>query len=363
MKAGITSNNFLIGDKNKKNQKYLLILMHILVWGIIFYMPFLSNFRSPKTLSDLFREFRPPIFFALIFYINYFFLIRKFVFTKKILAFLLVNITIYICCIFLLEYFREFNFQKINETNEQLQEMIRRPEPSFIEVFLRIFLAFMMTTGVSVAIKITSKWFQSEHLRKELEKEHLKSELLHLKNQLNPHFLFNTLNNIYGLIIQNQEKAQDAVHQLSKLMRYLLYDSNEKFVLLRKEIEFMHHYIDLMRLRLMTNVSVSYEFPKNLIDCKIAPLLFISLIENAFKHGVNLNEPSEIEIEMKLSADKKLEFYIKNTAFPKNNEDRSGSGIGLVNLRKRLNLLYPENHTFTIHQRDKYFECTLTLQL
>ncbi|WP_020531318.1 sensor histidine kinase [Flexithrix dorotheae] len=363
MNARIKPSSFANGDKDKKKQRYLLILMHILVWGIIFYMPFLSNFRSPKTLSDLFREFRPPIFFALIFYINYFFLIRKFVFTKKIWAFLLVNIGLYICCIFILEYFRDFNFQKIDQATESLQEMDRRPGPSFIEVFLRLFLAFMMTTGVTVAIKITSKWFHSEHLRKELEKEHLKSELLHLKNQLNPHFLFNTLNNIYGLIIQNQEKAQDAVHQLSKLMRYLLYDSNEKLVPLSKEIEFMHHYIDLMRLRLMTNVSVHYAFPKNNVDCEIAPLLFISLIENAFKHGVNLNAPSEIEMEMNLSREKKLEFYVKNTAFPKSDEDRSGSGIGLVNLRKRLKLLYPENHTFTIHQEDKYFECTLTLQL
>lgn len=234
--------------------------------------------------------------------------------------------------------------------------------PSQTEMMLRAFFAFAMTTGVSVAIRITTKWFRSQDILKDLEREHLKSELANLKNQLNPHFLFNTLNNIYGLIIVNQDKAQEAVHQLSKLMRYLLYESNEKFVPLSREIEFMHHYIDLMKLRINNNVQVAYKFPNESSSYQIAPLLFISLIENSFKHGISLNKPSEIVMTMSISQGK-LVFIIVNTAFPKKDNDRSGSGIGLENLAKRLRLLYPGSHTMNISATQIYYQTILTVNL
>ncbi|UZR98864.1 sensor histidine kinase [Chondrinema litorale] len=345
--------------KDKKNQQYLMITLHILVWGIIISLPFFSAYRSPKNFSEFLREMRPPFFFACIFYINYFYLIKKFLFNKQIWKFLLVNFVLFTVAIFTMEMLSDF----VRDAAAVTESAQKRPRPSFIEIFISLFIAFGMITGVSVAIKITSEWFRTEDLRKELEKEHLKSELLNLKNQLNPHFFFNTLNNIYGLIIQDQDRAQDAVHQLSKLMRYLLYDSNEKFVPLTKEIDFMHHYIDLMRLRLMTTVAVEYRFPKVTSNASIAPLLCISLIENAFKHGVHSSEPSEIFMEMNINSEKELTFHIKNTSFPKSDTDRSGSGIGLENLKKRLNLLYPQAHQLSIEDGEKYFDCTLTLQL
>jgi LytS/YehU family sensor histidine kinase len=241
--------------------------------------------------------------------------------------------------------------------------MIEPPPEIASGMLIRSFIVFALTTGIAVAIHTTSQWFRSEERRKDLEREHLKSELSNLKNQLNPHFFFNTLNNIYSLISQDQQRAGDAVLQLGKLMRYLLYESNEKFVTLAKEVEFMHHYIDLMKLRLTSNIVVRYSFAFNTSGYSIAPLLFISLIENSFKHGVSSLYPSEIEMDLRIVDYNKLTFSIRNTSFPKNENDHSGSGIGLDNLRKRLNLLYPGKHTLITKTQNSFYQTVLTVEL
>jgi hypothetical protein len=339
--------------KDRRNQRYLTLMLHILVWGIVVNLPLLSTDHAPASITEYFRGWIPPTASALIFYINYFYFIPRFLFLKKTWQFVMVNIALYTITIFLLE--------EIRTHMAPLMRIDRGPEGS--EIIIRFIISFALITGVSVAVQSTGEWFRSEDSRKELESEHLKSELLNLKNQLNPHFFFNTLNTIYGLIIQNQELAQDAVHRLSKLMRYHLYDSNERYVQLRKELEFMINYIDLIKLRLTPNVIAQYKFPESTHDIMVAPLLFIPLIENSFKHGITLNKPSEIMMTMDIVQQKQIVFYIRNSFFPKRENDQSVSGIGLDNLKKRLNLLYPDRHTIVIHQDDVYFDCTLTIQV
>jgi sensor histidine kinase YesM len=308
---------------SKNTRKLAIASLHILGWSFILIMPFLSSGNEGVHFGQYILTLTFPVFFAAVFYANYFYLIKEFLFTKRLLIFFSANILLYSVCTIAIELNREnFIQQRIRATMETVrpsstEEAYRLSRgPSQTEMILRAFFAFAMTTGVSVAIRTTTKWFKSEDILKDLEREHLKSELANLKNQLNPHFLFNTLNNIYGLIIVNQDKAQEAVHQLSKLMRYLLYDSNEKFVPLAREIEFMHHYIDLMKLRINNNVRVAYKFPSESGGHKIAPLLFISLVENSFKHGISPNKPSEIQMTMSIS-ENKLVFIIINTAFRK----------------------------------------------
>ncbi|MDW7693838.1 sensor histidine kinase [Flammeovirgaceae bacterium SG7u.111] len=334
----------------------MTLILHLLVWGIVFSMPFLSNDKSPKDLVDYMLRVNPLLFFAFIFYVNYFYLIKKVLFAKKVWVFLLINLGINLICLFFMDELRVF-YESLQETEPN------RRGPGPLVMFLTLFIACSMTTGISVAIKITNEWLRTESERKEIEKEKLTSEILNLKNQLNPHFFFNTLNNIYSLIIQDQDKAQDAVYQLSKLMRYLLYDSDEQYVSLEREIHFMKHYIDLMKLRVSDNVRVEHHFPENVTDYKVAPLLFISLIENSFKHGVNPSDPSEIYMDMRINENEELVFNIKNTSYPKKDNDRSGSGIGLENIEKRLKLLYPDKHTFEIEDGKKYFECKIALSL
>ncbi len=189
----------------------------------------------------------------------------------------------------------------------------------------------------------------------------LTTELLNLKNQLNPHFIFNTLNNIYSLINRNREMAQDAILQLANVMRYLLYDCNNRFVSLNKEIDFANHYIGLMKLRIVPGVIVKHAFRRgNYIQ--IAPLLFISLIENAFKHGISDSQPSFINMDLTLT-DNLLVFSICNSSHPKNDKYSRGSGIGLKDLRKRLALLYPAKHKLNIVDEQGVFKCVLTIHV
>ena len=155
---------------------------------------------------------------------------------------------------------------------------------------LRDMLSLILTVGLAVSIKMTRRWYEAEASRRELEKSKTEAELKNLKNQLNPHFLLNTLNNIYALIAFDTDKAQKAVQELSKLLRYVLYENQEIYVPLSREAEFIRNYIELMKIRLNDNVTVKSSF--NLItgsNTMIAPLIFISLIENAFKHGTSLH--------------------------------------------------------------------------
>ena len=187
-------------------------------------------------------------------------------------------------------------------------------------------------------------------MRNELEKNMVEAELNNLKSQLNPHFLFNTLNNIYSLIAFSPDRAQKAVHDLSRLLRYVLYESSQPAVSLGKEENFIRNYVELMRIRLPEHVEVKTDISIERPEAAIAPLLFISLIENAFKHGVSNSKPSFIHIKIQQEENKVI-CSIKNSYFPKEEgRDKSGSGIGLQNLQRRLDLLYPGTHIFSTEQ-------------
>ena len=157
------------------------------------------------------------------------------------------------------------------------------------------------------------------------------------------------------------DKAKKSIHSLSKLMRYMLYETNMELVSLSKEIDFMKKYIDLMKLRVSDKTTVNYNFPSQETGIKIAPLLFISLIENSFKHGVSATKESQININM-TSNNKAVFFTIKNDNFPKKTDDKSGSGIGLQNLEKRLELLYPDKFNFKTILKDERFLVTLEIE-
>ena len=185
-----------------------------------------------------------------------------------------------------------------------------------------------------------------------------------LKNQLNPHFLFNTLNNIYSLIAISPERAQSAVLELSKLLRYVLYENTQPYVPMEKELEFNHNYIELMRLRLARHVQVDVNIPTGLCrGYKIAPLLFITLIENAFKHGTSASIRSFVKINMSEPSPGVIECDIENSSFPKNETDKSGSGIGLKNLSRQLELLYPGKYNLHAESDSHIYRSMLTIDL
>jgi LytS/YehU family sensor histidine kinase len=278
-----------------------------------------------------------------IFYINYCYLIDKFLFTHKIKEFILINLLLIIGLAVLMH----FSYDLVSNifSSGRPSHRKRRP-PRVLPFILRDMMSLITVAGLSVAIRMSGRWIQDENKRKELEKAKTEAELQNLKNQINPHFLLNTLNNIYALIDFNPSQAQQAVQDLSKLLRHILYDNNQTFVPLAQEVDFMRNYVDLMRIRLSDNVELSTDFeilPNT--STRIAPLIFISLIENAFKHGISGDKPSFIRIKLKENGGK-VDFVCENSYFPKTESDKSGKGIGLEQVQKRLEMLYPNRYVW-----------------
>ncbi|MCO6494658.1 MAG: histidine kinase [Bacteroidetes bacterium] len=271
------------------------------------------------------------------FLINYIFLIQLLLFKRKFLSFIFSNIVLF-------TLFSLFGYLTDSIITKQF-----------------IFL-LLISLGLSIAIKTTQYWLTFEIERKEKESQYYKTELALLRYQIQPHFFFNSLNNIYSLIDISPEKAKETVYGLGKLMRYLLYQTSSDSINLDSEIEFLRNFIELMKLRVRDNVKISAHFPDSTQGVMIAPFLFIPLLENAFKHGISSNKPSEILIDLRLE-NQQLLCIVQNTFFPKGEYDKSGSGVGLENLRTRLRLLYPNSHSFIQNKTDNYFTSTLKINL
>lgn len=193
----------------------------------------------------------------------------------------------------------------------------------------------------------------------EVKQAQLSSEIKYLRYQVQPHFLFNTLNNIYSLIDNSPDVAKTSIHSLSKMMRYLLHDSNTDKVPLTREVDFLERYIDLMLLRVSSNFELKKNLPIINQPIQIAPLLLVSFIENAFKHGIDAVQASYIKIELTLE-NNKLHYRVINSSFPQN-EKTTDSGIGLENLRKRLELLYPNQFELLTEEKGNTHTASLTL--
>ncbi len=343
--------------------KKLSIFLHLAAWTIIFLLPiYLFSLSSNPNVFIIVRVLSRTIVYLALFYISYFWLIPKFLFNGKRLKYY-VSITITI----LVLYFVNETANWIYIVNAPVQDMfrgheLRKPDIRFmqrLDIFNYLFTS-ILTVGLSVGLRVSKKYNENEQKRKELEKEKLSSELAFLKNQISPHFFFNTLNNIYSLTGISTSQAQSAILQLSNLMRYLLYESEKGDTKLSSEIAFMKNFIELMKLRLGNNIQLSFSFPENYNDVTVPPLLFIPFVENAFKHGVGFEES---EIEFKLSiVENTLIFTSKNSIVTKAG-DYQDSGIGLENIKKRLAILFPGSHILRINCKDNEFDVYLSIVL
>lgn len=337
----------------------LEILIHIISWGIVFGFPFFFIDRTGDSINwhAYLRHSAVPLSFVTVFYLNYFLLVPHLLFREQKNKYIIYNILL-VCLIGLLLHI----WQSLNAPAPTLKKPHMPPGWIF---FVRDILSLIFTIGLSAAIRMSARWGQAEAARREAEKSRTEAELKNLRNQLNPHFLLNTLNNIYALTAFDTEKAQQAIQELSKLLRYVLYDNQETFVPLTKEVEFIRNYIELMRIRVSSAVKINTNFqirPDS--QSPVAPLLFISLIENAFKHGISPTEPSFIDISLTEKEDE-IHCVIRNSNYPKNSTDKSGSGIGLEQVRKRLELLYAGHYEW--HQQispdQKEYSSILTIKI
>lgn len=341
---------------NNKNKTSFRVSIHALIWLVLLLFPY---FLSSNDTIDLVRQIKftwiPMCFYAVLFYLNYLVLIDKVLFKQKYLFFISVNLILILIFTWIhveLKDLLNLMYDMKNVVGPKFT-----PQPTSLFVYKDI-ISMLIPIIISFAVKTTEKWAKAESEKKENEKEVLKSELQHLKYQLQPHFFFNSLNTIYALIERSPALAQETVHDLSKLMRYLLYDTEVGKAKLRDEIEFMKQYINLMKLRTSDKTIVQANFPMVSERHFITPLLFISLIENAFKHGVSSTQNSEILFNLQVEG-KKVSFFAENKNFPKNDNDKSGSGIGMNNLKKQLDISYPGKHTFKTKVENGLFKVML----
>ena len=229
-------------------------------------------------------------------------------------------------------------------------------------VLVNTILISLLVAGFNTAIAVTNRWFENEQVRKDIEQEHMRSELAFLQSQISPHFFMNTLNNIHSLIEGDSKLAQDAVLKLSELMRYLLYESGRGTTSLQKEVDFIKSYVELMELRVDKSIKVKLDLPEKFINVTLPPLLFISFIENAFKHGVSYREPSSLSFALSQKPGS-ISFSSVNTV-PKlnvSNVPEHQGGLGLENIRKRLEMLYGDKYDLEIEKTDHEFSVKLNI--
>jgi len=226
------------------------------------------------------------------------------------------------------------------------------------------FLGILLILGFDNAVKMTGKWLNEAHQHEMAAKENLETKIAALRYQISPHFFMNTLNNIHALVDVDPENAKESCIRLSRLMRYLLYDSETGNTTLTKEIEFIRSFFDLMRLRYDTRVQIEFEGPAPIPSLPLPSLLFLAFIENAFKHGIQPRSGSYVRVHISLE-ENLLKFSCVNSRFPNstNNAVEKGSGIGLSNVRHRLDLLYPGTHQLLIQELATEYSVVLEIPL
>ncbi len=236
------------------------------------------------------------------------------------------------------------------------------PENSGINAFtfdhiVEVTIGVLYVTAIGATIKLTYEWINEKRKNEELQKTQLRTELNFLKSQIQPHFFFNTLNNLYALVIKKSPTAPDVVLKLSEIMQYVLYDAKEPKISLLNEINYIYSYLDLEKLRYGDTVKSSIEITGNIDEVEIPPLLFLPFIENCFKHGIANNDDIKVDIRFEIT-DNFLFFTVENT-FHKNNEISVKHGIGIENVKRRLQLLYGENFTLETKVKKNKFKVLL----
>ena len=312
----------------QKKDIWLFVVQVLLLWLIVL-SPGLINYFTTHDPALSWGALVVSAYWlmpmVIVYLVNFYVLVPLFYFRRRLWWFICLNILLVLAC----------NYRFLTTDILTMPDYYQTGYSSFMMISLLI-------NVMAIAFALSIRYMMRHQERKQKEVE---AELAWLKNQINPHFLFNTLNNISSLAQINGEETQEAIMQLSDLLRYAMYETNKPKVRLDGEVEFMRNYIDLMKLRCNEMTTVNFQLSTFNSQLEVAPLLFISLIENAFKHGMNSNAPATIDIHLE-QQDETLIFNCDNTNNPKPTKDRSGSGIGLENTRRRLDLLYPGRYTW-----------------
>jgi hypothetical protein len=333
------------------------VLSHALVWVLLLVTPYVSTdqlFTALDSSSEskyLMTSLALSAILISTFYVNHFLLIPRYLLNSKYWwYFSLLLLTV--LAVFLLFGFIFFF------PNTSLDLM-----PSWNPAVEKVFPVITVNALLLWLLSIVSSILWTFYNRlKQTESEKLTGQIASLKSQINPHFLFNTLNNIYATAIDTSPKAADMVDKLSEMMRYTMKDTHQDFVLLEDEIHYVSNYIELQKIRLDRRVTLECRISENVPDLLVAPMLLIPFIENAFKHGVNSEQKSWIRIEILVDRTQ-LELHVVNNKVDVQRDISEKSGLGIRNTRLRLNLIYPSNHLLVINDSQKEYSVSLHINL
>ena len=328
-------------------------LLYLLVWSAIILVPVLNSQMLSElhvNLDEAWIVWRQIIPYVVIFLVHNHLIAPRYLLKKRYALYLLTNV-IFVTIVFVIIDFYQMNIGHVSLYGSFTNH----------EVYWNILFALFMN-GTNGGIKLLYQSLLDEQQMLRLKEENLRAEMTSLKYQINPHFFMNTLNNIHALIDIDTEAAKSAVIDLSKMMRYVLYDSEREMISLSADLQFLRNYIELMRIRYTDHVQITIDAPQTLPEkVAIPPLLLIVFVENAFKHGVSYNHPSFIHISL-VYADKKLTAIISNSRNPQPTSPTRQGGIGLENVRKRLDLLYgPHGYSLDIQQEEERYTVKLVI--
>lgn len=351
-----------------KHNRLLESALYLVLWLVVILFPVfveksLDVFHMQRVLNDWSKIF--PLF--LIFLIHNFLLFKLFA-RKSYLSYFLFTIGIILLISFLNTVLLDLtplgrSFRQPPPMPMPGQGPMGNPPPApmFFLQIINISMFGFIAVAINIGVKSSFRFIEQQMQHEKMKKENLENELNYLRHQISPHFFMNTLNNIHALVDQDSELAKSTIIRLSKLMRVVLYDSGDQKIPLAKEIQFLQDYIDLMKIRVSDKVKIHCDFPSDIPNVNVPPLLYINFIENAFKHGVKAVSDSFIHIHFSAN-DKRISFFIKNSiagAGTSNNED----SVGLKNVRKRLDLLYGEHYDLHISSDEAIFSVELQIPI
>jgi two-component system LytT family sensor kinase len=346
------------------------VIIHVVCWLVFLSLPlvFISGAPGERNISAKLFSQSYLLFYGIyiiLFYLNTYLLIPSLYLKKKYLYYFGVILALFACVYFIRP------FERLMQSRGPMPREMHRPPPrpdghmkhrrgpgpqrfDILSIVL-----FVMVCSVGMALRIMRQWRLSEQRAMQAEAGKAKAELSFLKAQINPHFLFNTLNNLYSMALNQHAHTAASILKLSNIMRYVTDEIHEDFVPLQSEVDCISDYIDLQRLRLNEKVQVDFTCSGDLANASVAPLIFMSFIENIFKHGFSNHEFSPITIRI-VSEEKSIVFFSQNKIFTRN-QQKERNGVGISNTRQRLEHLYPNKYLLMIDTANSVFTVQLTL--
>jgi uncharacterized membrane protein len=377
--------------KNHKKQsaliniEFVIAFGYIIIWLVIYALSYFKLRAYNEILWEkVLSEWILTTALMILFFLNAYLFVPQLIFSKKYISYIILTLTITTSIIgsavWLQQDFKTRNPSQMppmeigpGQPPMELSQSMPAPmgyksadqsiPKSPLLIFIDYLIIGLLVVAAGSTLRILTRWLKEEERRKDIEKIQLRTELELLRHQVNPHFLMNTLNNIHALVDIDIEKSKDAIIRLSTLMRYLLYDSSKGKTSLLKELDFIDSYIMLMQLRYSEKVEIRTEIQENLPDTQIPSMLFISFIENAFKHGVSYRQNSFVHFLIEKKANWLLCTVLNSKHEKPAKEKNPYSGIGMNNVKRSLELLYQDNYTLNINETNTTFEVTLSIPI